>query len=132
MTTKKVLNTLQLVKQCKEQECFMEALIIAYQSCTLLLKDIGKKVVTETGDPIKKPKAILKVILQMADTDERLKKLLGKKSLKTLKPWYEKMDVFFDTIKQQNPRNTKTLLEEAEYALNILHITHQRVLGNMK
>jgi hypothetical protein len=132
MTSKKISIANKKINSCKEHGFFTEAVISVYHANSYLLTDIGKIILHEQKTDSKKPKAILKAIIAAAQTDEQIKQLAGKKNLKLLKPWFEKMSDFFDKLKVQLPRNTKQLLEEGEHVLNILNLTHQRILGNQK
>jgi hypothetical protein len=130
MTNKKVLLTIKKIEKSKTEGLFIEALLKVYYANVSLLVSI-----VNHCDPMqdvlnKKPKAVLKEFLKIYLVDETIKGIIAKKSVKHLKDWFKKMETFFDKIRIQQPKNTKQLLQEAEYLLNILNISNQKIIGN--
>lgn len=130
MTSKKVLFTIKKIEKSKADASFIEALLQVYYANISLLVSIVNHCDPKQDVLNKKPKTVLKEFLKIYLIDENIKRIIAKKNIKHLKDWFKKMETFFDKIKIQQPKNTKQLLQEAEYLLNILNISNQKIIGN--
>jgi len=72
-------------------------------------------------------KAIIKDFQHEASVNPELKSVINKQSIKSLKLWQGKMDVYFKTLKLEQPRNSLLLLHEAEKICAILMISTKKL-----
>ncbi len=123
MTRRKISNTLNRIKNCRENGYTLEALLISYHLNIDLVKYILKTCSPGYVAGDKKIKSILNDFIGEIAVNQQLKSTLNKRNLKTIKPWLRKMDVFFKTLKLKSPSNTKALLADAEKIISILNIS---------
>lgn len=132
MTERKILLAFKKIQQCKEQAYYLEALlriyhlnieIIRFMNSTFSASALGKEI---------KVKHELQQLIEEVQARANLKSIVSKKNLKLLKPWLASMEVFFKTLKSQNPSNTKILLQQGEQLFGILKISASKILISLK
>lgn len=72
-------------------------------------------------------KAIVAEFLEEVSTNEKLRTIINKKSIKTLKPWLLKMDGFFKNLKTHSPSGLESLQDETEKIYGILKISANKL-----
>ena len=120
---KKISYALIRIKQCKADKYTLEALLRTYHLNIDLFRFIISKTAPEYSFEGKKVKEIVKEFQQEALTNVALKPFITKRSIKSLKPWLLKMDVFFKQIKLAEPLNIQVLQSESEKICGILKIS---------
>jgi hypothetical protein len=132
MTKRKIQIALKKIEQCKTKNCHLEALLKNYHLNVDLLKFISLKLTAVKHNEDLKVKHILSHLLEETSRRGDLKTIIGKKNLKTVKPWLSKMDVCFKTLRSQEPTNVKILLNEGEKIFAILHISASKIFVGHK
>lgn len=132
MTEKKVAYALNKIKACKEKGFMMEALLRTYHLNVELIKYILSACSDDYLVKDKKAKAVFHRFLEEVPVNPKLKAVLNKKNVKVMKPWLDKMDVFFKTLKLKQPLNVKILLAEAEKIMAILNISAAKLFVQAK
>lgn len=128
MTERKILSAFKKIQQCKEQTYNLEALLRMYHLNIEIIRFLNLKFSSsETRKEIKIKKE-LQLLIEEVQSRANIKSIINKKNLKLLKPWLDKMDVFFKTLKSTNPSNTKNLLQEGEHLFGILKISATKIL----
>jgi hypothetical protein len=123
MTEKKITYALNRIKQCKADKYSLEALLRTYYLNIDLLRFIITKTTPDYSFEGKKVKELVKEFQKEALTNVALKPVITKRSIKSLKPWLLKMDVFFKQIKLAEPLNIHLLQSESEKICGILKIS---------
>jgi hypothetical protein len=128
MTERKITYALNRIRDSREKGYLIEALIRSYLLNIDLIRFLLH--VAEPGLELKgrKAKKLVKVFLEELDTQPALKKIIHKRSLKTLKPWLLKMDAYFKNLKVGSPGPTKTLQAESEKIFGILKISANKLI----
>jgi len=132
MTERKIVYALNRIRSCKESGFVMEALLKNYHLNIDLIKYILKTFHVNYSGEGKKIKAVINDFLEEISVNPKLKSVLNKKNLKVVKPWLQKMDLFFKTLKIRQPTNTKALLIEAEKISSILNISAAKLFSQSK
>ncbi|MCE3227133.1 MAG: hypothetical protein K0S32_1684 [Bacteroidetes bacterium] len=127
MTPRKIQLTLKKIDHCKSKGFYLEALLRNYHLNAGTLRFISTKLTAAKHDDELKVKHILSHLVEETGRRGDLKSIIGKKNLKTVKPWLSKMDVFFKTLKSKEPANVKTLLSEGEKIFAILQISATKI-----
>ncbi len=127
MTKTKITLALKKIEATKQYRCFNEALITHYHLNIEVLKFISLKLNPDKTTKNIKPKDILNDLISIINNEAASKSIISKKNLKILKPWLNKMEVFFKTLKIKNPLNTKSLLVESEKIFAILNISLAKI-----
>ncbi len=107
----------------------MEALIKTYHLNIDLVKYILESCSEGYSTRGKKIKAVLHQFLEEVNVNPKLKAVLNKRNLKSLKPWLDKMDRFFKTLKMQAPSNLSALQQETEKIFGILNISANKLFS---
>lgn len=129
MTEKKITYAWNRISACKENGFLLEALLKNYH----LNLDIIRYILSTYSDYSVKDKKIKVVVhdfLEETTVNPKLKAILNKKNLKTLKPWLDKMDIFFKALKYRNPSTTKNLQLETEKIFAMLHISVNKLFAS--
>lgn len=71
----------------------------------------------------KKVKQLVQELLEHSNSDSGMKMIISKKSIKSLKPWLAKTEIFFKTLKLKQPSNIQSLQSETEKIFAILNIS---------
>src|SRR6185436_10121375 len=103
MTIRKIQYAWNKIDACKSHGYYMEALLRNYH---LNLDIIRHILSTQAEDYLVKGKKIKTIVgdfLLEIERNTQLKSILNKRNLKTVKPWLDKMDAFFKTLKQGQP-----------------------------
>lgn len=132
MTERKIVYALGRIKSCKEQGFFLEALIKSYHLNVDLIKFMLSSAVPSYSTKDKKIKMIVQEFLKEIETNAKLKSILNKKNLKTVKPWLDNMDAFFKALKLQYPANVKALQSDTEKVFGILNISANKLFAKNK
>lgn len=132
MTERKIVYALNRIKSCKEQGFYLEALIKNYHLNVDLIKFMLSNAVPKYSAKDKKIKVIVQEFLKEIETNAKLKAILNKKNLKTVKPWLDNMDAFFKALKLQYPANVKTLQSDTEKVFGILNISANKLFVKNK
>ena len=127
MTEKKITYTLSQIKACKDNKHHTEALILSYHLNVDLLKFIFRSNAPGNSFENKKIKVILTEFIKELDNNTALKTIINKRSIKSLKPWLSKMDLFFKGLKLQYPKNITALQDESEKIFGILKISANKL-----
>lgn len=127
MTENKINLTLRKIAQCKRTKYTLEALISSYHLNLDLVRFILLKTDPAFNLEAKKIKVIVKELQKEAAVNSALKSVINKQSIKSLKVWLGKMDVFFKTLKMQPTKNTHLLLTESEKICAILLISTKKL-----
>jgi hypothetical protein len=123
MTERKITYALSKIKSCKEKGCALEALIRTYHLNLELLKYIVASGLPGYSFEDKKIKTVINEFLMEQENNTALKTIINKRSIKSLKPWLNKMDAVFKSIKLEYPKNTLALQNESEKIFGILKIS---------
>lgn len=129
MTEKKITYAWNRISACKENGFLLEALLKNYH----LNLDIIRYILYTYSDYSVKDKKIKTIVRDFTEetmVNPKLKAILNKRNLKTLKPWLDKMDVFFKALKHSNPPNTKGLQQETENIFAMLHISVNKLFAS--
>ncbi len=110
----------------------MEALLKNYHLNLDIIKHILGTYSLDYSVEGKKIKTIINDFLEEISVNPQLKSILNKKNLKVVKPWLEKMDLFFKTLKLKPPANTNALLAETEKIFSILNISISKLFSQHK
>ena len=127
MTEKKITYTLNKIKACKKEGYHLEGLIRSYHLNVDLIKFILTSSSPGHSFENKKMKAIVAEFLEEVTTNEKLRTIINKKSIKTLKPWLTKMDGFFKSLKTHSPSGLESLQDETEKIYGILKISANKL-----
>ncbi|MBL7930769.1 MAG: hypothetical protein JNL60_02650 [Bacteroidia bacterium] len=123
MTSKKISSTLLKIKSCRQSGNHTEALIRTYHLNLDLIRFLISSNTPEKNLGDKKAKELVNDLVKKIDEYPKLKTLITKKSAKALKPWMEKMDVFFKSLKIKQPTSVSALQSETEKIVAILNIS---------
>ena len=132
MTERKISYAYKKIESCKKEGYLLEALIRNYHLNIHLIKYI-----LESSDSTflikgKKIKAIVYEFFEQISMNPGLRSLINKKTLKIVKLWLEKMEVFYKKLKLEQPSNVKELQHEAEKILGILNISANKLFVKNK
>lgn len=127
MTDRKITYALGRIKACKQNGYILEGLLKSYHLNVELINYILSSALPGHSLKDKKIKAIVHEFLEEIDHNPELKSIINKKSIKSLKPWLAKMDVFFKTLKIQQPGNIPELQQETEKIFGILKISANKL-----
>ena len=123
MTEKKIAYALSRIQSSKENGCAMEALLKSYHLNIDVIKYILSNSVEDYSAKDKKIKTIVHEFMEEISRNQKLKSILNKKNLKSVKPWLAKMEAFFKGLKVGSPTNMKVLQAETEKIFGILNIS---------
>lgn len=123
MTERKIAYALNRIKLCKEQGFYLEALIKNYHLNVDLIKFMLSNAIPKYSAKDKKIKVIVREFLKEIESNAKLKAILNKKNLKTVKPWLDDMDAFFKILKLHYPSNIKSLQADTEKVFALLNIS---------
>lgn len=123
MTSKKISSTLLKIKSCRQSGYHTEALVRTYHLNLDLIRFLISSNTPEKNLGDKKGKELIVDLVKKIDDYPKLKTLITKKSAKALKPWLDKMDAFFKSLKTKQPVGISALQTETEKILAILNIS---------
>lgn len=132
MTEKKVTYALNRIKASKDQGFVLEALLRTYHLNVELIKYILAACTDDYLVKDKKVKAVFHRFQEEVSVNPKLKSILNKRNLKTLKPWFDKIDVFFKSLKMRQPSNAKALQAESEKIMALLNISAAKLFAQNK
>ena len=132
MTEKKITYALARIRSCKENGYHLEGLLKSYHLNIDLVKFILESSSPGHSFENKKIKAIVQEFLKESDANPTLKMIINKRSIKALKPWLLKMDLFFKNLKLQYPTNLSALQDETEKIFGILKISANKLFVKNK
>ena len=127
MTEKKINYALARIKSCKENGYPLEGLLKSYHLNIDLIKFILTSSSPDHSFENKKVKVIVQEFLKEAGANAKLKTIINKRSIKSLKPWLSKMDLFFKSLKIHYPSNMASLQDETEKIFGILKISANKL-----
>lgn len=127
MTEKKITYTLNRIKTCKKDGYPLEALINSYHLNVELIKFIFSTCSPGHNFENKKIKALVSEFLEETNSNEKLRTIINKKSIKSLKPWLTKTDQFFKSLKLHAPGNVSSLQDETEKIFGLLKISANKL-----
>jgi len=123
MTSKKISSTLLKIKSCRQSGYHTEALIRTYHLNLDLIRFLLSANTPDKKLSDKKAKELVSDLVKNIDEYPKLKTLITKKSAKSLKPWLDKMDAFFKSLKTKQAFGISGLQSESEKILAILNIS---------
>jgi hypothetical protein len=132
MTEKKITYVLSRIKACKENGYALEGLLKSYHLNADLIRFILSGALPGYSFENKKMKVIVSEFLKEIDSDPNVRTIINKKSIKSLKPWLLKMDLFFKTLRLQQPDNIAALQDETEKIFGILKISANKLFARNK
>lgn len=127
MTKRKIILTLKKIEKSNKEGYPLDALIRIYHLNIEALRFISLKLTQKIPAKNLKTKQILNELISEARKQPH-SKIISKKSLKSLKPWLNKMDIYFKTLKLKQPHNTKSLFNETEKIFFILNISLTKIM----
>ncbi|MBA3662833.1 MAG: hypothetical protein H0W61_01305 [Bacteroidetes bacterium] len=127
MTERKILFALKKSRQCAGKGYYMESLLKLYHLNTGILRFVSDKLHVANDASMKPGELVEKLLIEIEKRPD-IKSVIAKKNLKSVRPWFEKMDAFFKTIKRKEPSNTKTLQAESEQVLAVLKMAATKLL----
>lgn len=110
----------------------LEALLKSYHLNVELIKYMLSTFAVNYSADGKKIKVIVHDFLEEIAVNPELKSVMNKRNLKVVKPWLDKMDLFFKNLKIKQPANTKALLLETEKIFSILNISASKLFSQTK
>lgn len=128
MTDRKITFALNKIKACKENGDQLEALLRSYHLNLDLIRYIHRHITPKYSLKGEKTKVLVTTLLKEVDHNPGLKTIIQKRSIKTLKPWLEKMDQFFKSLKTTFPANLSALQLESEGIFGVLKISANKLL----
>lgn len=128
MTSKKISAALLKIKTCRKNGFHTEALLRTYHLNLELIRYLLAKTTQGENLADKKGKELVRELLESIDKHPSLKTLITKKSVKTLRPWLDKMDDFFKSLKSRPPHSLSNLQAETEKILALLNISLKKLL----
>jgi hypothetical protein len=128
MTKRKIILSQKKIEKSKNQGYHTEALIKYYHLNVEVLKFISSKLNPGFSSKNLKAKTVLIALISEIKKQPG-SKLIAKKSLKALKPWLNKMDIYFKTLKVKNPLNTMNMIVESEKIFSLLYISFTKTLA---
>jgi hypothetical protein len=126
MNTRKLQFSLNKIKECKKGGHHLEALVLKYQLNFTLIKSILEKALPNLALKNKKAKDVMDLLIHEHNINSTLKSGLYKKSIKSIKIWFKKMDVFFKALKVDMPKNTLALQKQGEFIFSILEASFKK------
>lgn len=132
MTDRQIQFALKKIQHCKEAGCNTEALIKQYFLNLALIRYMLKMASPATDTDSIKAKALLKQFIKEISLHPQLKAIIHKRSLKSILPWAEKMDVYFKQLKMGHDRPMTALLSESEKVFALLKVSANKVLVKSK
>jgi hypothetical protein len=130
MTQRKTTLALKKIESNFKNGFVLESLLQNYHLNIGLIKLICTKSEVKDADNDKKLKGIINELANEIDENQKLKAIISKKNLKTVKVWVGKMDVFFKTLKHKYPANSKTLFHETQKVSGILNISAHKIFAS--
>ena len=128
MTERKIVYSLNRIKACKQNGFLHEGLLKSYQLNVNLIKFILSR--SSSGSisfEDKKVKTVVNDFLEEINSNEKMRTIINKRSLKSLKPWLAKMDSFFKELKYGHLPNASALQDETEKIFGILKISANKL-----
>jgi hypothetical protein len=132
MTEKKIAYALNRIKACKENGFALEALLKSYHLNLDVIKYILSNSVADYSAKDKKIKTIVHEFMKEISLNTKLKAILNKKNLRSVKPWLHKMEEVFKALKVGQPSNIKALQAETEKIFGILNISVNKLFVKNK
>ena len=123
MTERKIVYALNRINSCKEKGFLLEALLKNYHLNLNIIRYILGTCSESYSPRGKKIKEVFHQFLEETSTNPKLRSVLNKRNLKIVKPWLQKMDLFFKTLKMQQPSNVRILQQETEKITGLLNIS---------
>lgn len=127
MTERKITYALSRITSAKQNGYSLEALLKSYHLNVELVKFILSSTSKEHSFENKKIKIIVQEFIEEIEQDAELKTIIHKRSIKSLKLWLSKMDVFFKNLKLQQPKNISQLQDETEKIFGLLKISTNKL-----
>jgi hypothetical protein len=127
MTEKRIIYALNRINKCKRDGYAIEALIRSYHLNVQLIRFILTQVAPDENYTGKKLKTLVKSLLEKSENIPQLRSLIQKRSIKSLKPWHEKMDAFFKSLKLSGSYKVNTLQLETDKIFGILKISANKL-----
>jgi len=127
MTEKRITFALNRINKCKREGYTLEALIRSYHLNVELIKQLLSTAEPKRNVSGKKIKSLVKALLEISEQKPELKSLINKRSIKSLKPWVEKMESFFKSLKLSGSYRVNTLQLETDKIFGILKISVNKI-----
>lgn len=131
MTERKINSAIKKAQQCNKAGYYLEALLRMYHLNINILRFISSRSNVPDADSSAKPLQLIESLVAEINLRPDIKAIMAKKNLKSLRPWFSKMDLFFKVLKRKEPANTQTLLNESEQVLALLKIATTKLLINV-
>ncbi len=128
MTDRKISAALKKIQFCKEHGFQMEAFLRLYLLNVSMIKFILSVLAPTIDMKDEKVKNTLKILIRELSLHQEMKSVIQKKSLKTLQTWIEKMDTYFKSLKNGEPRPIPALYAESEQVCALLKISVAKVI----
>lgn len=130
MTERRINLALKQIQKDKTNGYLLETYIRYYHLNIEILKFILKYGVTGYDFSKKKVKIIIADLIKEFDSNQKIRGTINKKSLKTLKLWVQKTDLFFKELKIKRPRNVAALLHETEHVFKLLSLSAHKLFAH--
>jgi hypothetical protein len=127
MTERKVSYALKKIKQCQDCGCDIEALIRSYFLNIELIRYIQSSLSPTYNVKDKKVKPMVRDFLNEISNHPEFKAVIQKKNLKTVRPWIDKMDGFFKSMKAGHYEKPDKLQIEAQRIFGILNLSASKL-----
>ena len=132
MTERQINQALKQIAKCKTQGYFIEALVLSYQLNFSMVCFLVKTMSPAMALQDKKMKLIVNMLLEQDGVDWESQGVITKRSLKTVKVWFEKMDLFFRSLKLGQLSKPNALQLQAEQIFGILNISANKLFAKNK
>ncbi|MGZ3921365.1 MAG: hypothetical protein ACXVC7_13785 [Bacteroidia bacterium] len=128
MTERKINSAIKKSQRCCKEGYYLEGLLSMYHLNSNLLVFIATRLNVIEANGSSKPTKLIEQLIEEIDQRPELKSVVAKKNLKSLRPWFIKMDDFFKLLKRREPVNAKSLHGDSEQVLAILKIATTKLL----
>lgn len=131
MTERKIQFALKRITSSREKGYYPEALIRTYHLNLEILRYILNTCVENYPAKDKKVKALVGDLVHETERNATLHTIISKKNVKAIKPWLDKMEVFFKALKHKLPANSRALQLEGEKIAGLLNISVNKLFSRI-
>jgi hypothetical protein len=127
MTERRILTVVRKVEAARETGHNMEALLKLHHLNVALLKHLCAKVNAPGDVKGLRPKQLAAALVSAHPANPAVRKYIGTRNTKALKPWITKMDKWLKTIKTKDASNTKPLILDSFHVFTILRVSFAKL-----
>jgi hypothetical protein len=127
VTERKVTYALKKIQQCREQGCTLEALVRSYSLNIELIRFVLSTLSPTYNAKEKKVKPMVRDFIREITEHPEYKSVIQKRSLKSVKPWVDKMDGFYKSLKAGLPVQPEKLQAETDRIFGILNLSASKL-----